>query len=397
MLVRFYLNRASYLSFSIVKYSPVTDLPKFNFPFPQDSESYLSEQIITYLGNKRSLLSLIGEGLQHAQTRLNKEKLVCLDLFSGSGIVSRFLKAFSQLLIVNDLESYSRIINNCYLTNSDVAEELELDRHHRRLIRYIHENLTPGLIAEHYAPQDDDSIQKGERVFYSRKNAIYLDTARRAIDLLPEELRVYFIAPLLSQASVHTNTSGVFKGFYKNGEGIGQFGGSGKNALQRILRPIELPQPIFSRYNCDTEIYCEDANSLIDRLPECDIAYLDPPYNQHPYGSNYFMLNVLANYDIPSEISQVSGIPNNWNRSHYNVKNAAAKALFNLIERCPAKFILLSYSSEGFINYDEMMAFLKTQGRLDVLETNYSAFKASRNFRNRPKTVTEFLFLLEKF
>ena len=58
----------------------------------------------------------------------------------------------------------------------------------------------------------------------------------------------------------------------------------------------------------------------MEQLPPVDVAYLDPPYNQHPYGSNYFMLNLLASGREPAaeELSQVSGIPKNWNRSHYN-------------------------------------------------------------------------------
>ena len=34
-------------------------------------------------------------------------------------------------------------------------------------------------------------------------------------------------------------------------------------------------------------------------LPPLDLVYLDPPYNQHPYGSNYFMLNLLVDYRAP--------------------------------------------------------------------------------------------------
>ncbi|MDR0684304.1 MAG: DNA adenine methylase [Spirochaetaceae bacterium] len=36
-----------------------------------------------------------------------------------------------------------------------------------------------------------------------------------------------------------------------------------------------------------------DSNKIINNIPEVDLAYLDPPYNQHPYGSNYFMLNLI--------------------------------------------------------------------------------------------------------
>jgi adenine-specific DNA-methyltransferase len=101
------------------------------------------------------------------------------------------------------------------------------------------------------------------------------------------------LGPLLSEASVHANTAGVFKGFYKNRHtGVGQFGGSGSDALTRILGRIVLEVPVLSLFECEYEVFQEDANALVHKLRGLDLAYIDPPYNQHPYGSNYFMLNL---------------------------------------------------------------------------------------------------------
>ena len=74
----------------------------------EEDPRYLTEQIVTYLGNKRSLLNFLGRGLKYVKARLGKEHLKAGDLFSGSGIVARFLKKHSEELIVNDLEEYSR-------------------------------------------------------------------------------------------------------------------------------------------------------------------------------------------------------------------------------------------------------------------------------------------------
>ena len=61
-----------------------------------ENKRYLTEQIITYLGNKISLLNEIGKEIKTIQKELNKEKLITADLFSGSGVVTRFLKQFSS-------------------------------------------------------------------------------------------------------------------------------------------------------------------------------------------------------------------------------------------------------------------------------------------------------------
>ena len=77
----------------------------------EEDPRYLTEQIVTYLGNKRSLLNFLGRGLKYVKARLGKEHLKAGDLFSGSGIVARFLKKHSEELIVNDLEEYSSLVN----------------------------------------------------------------------------------------------------------------------------------------------------------------------------------------------------------------------------------------------------------------------------------------------
>ena len=76
-----------------------------------EKEEFLTKQLITYIGNKRALLGLIGDGIKKVQNKLHKNKLRMFDVFSGSGIVARYFKQFSELLIVNDLEKYSALIN----------------------------------------------------------------------------------------------------------------------------------------------------------------------------------------------------------------------------------------------------------------------------------------------
>lgn len=364
-------------------------------PECEENPAYLAEQIITYIGNKRSLLGFIGKGIMHVRERLGGRKLSCLDAFSGSGIVARLLKQHATDLYVNDLEDYAHIINRCYLANADELNYEELSERLRALQEELC-HLTPGFITEMYAPANDEDIRPGERAFYTRRNAMYLDTASRAIHKLPEHLFPFFMGPLLYGASVHTNTAGVFKGFYKNSEGRGQFGGEGRNALSRILGNIELTLPVFSRHHTTNHILHGRAIHAVQNMPEVDLAYLDPPYNQHPYGSNYFMLNLVANYEKPESYSPESGIPRGWKRSAYNKPQSARDELFHLIDECPARFILISYNSEGFVKYDDFMEHLNAIGKVSALETDYNTFRGCRNLRNRDIKLKEYLFLVEK-
>ncbi len=357
---------------------------------------YLQKQIITYLGNKRSLFSFLEPAFNIVKTQLGKEKIVFLDVFSGSGIVSRFARKHASLIIANDLERYSYIINKCYGTNQSNKLQSVLSDLMVELQHSVAQNMNAGFLAELYAPLDDDNIQQNERAFYTHRNAVFLDTARQEIEYIDDELKHFFLAPLLAKASVHSNTSGVFKGFYKNKQGIGQFGGQGKHALSRITSDMKLELPIFSNIKCDVIATQNDANQLMKEIEVVDLAYFDPPYNQHPYGSNYFMLNLLCDYVRPDEVSKVSGIPTNWNRSDYNKPQSVETALFDAVENCPAKFVLISYSSEGFIKHETFLHGLAECGKIKVMDMEYNTFRGCRNLNNRNLYVTEYLYLVDK-
>lgn len=364
----------------------------------EESQDFLTQQLITYIGNKRALLGFIGEGLEIVKRRLDKGRVHSFDVFSGSGIVSRFLKKYSERLVVNDLEAYAEVINSCYLTNRSEFDEALFTHWFEYLSAHLEgELVADGFINELYAPKEMAAIGAGERCFFTPRNARYLDTALRLVEDVPQGLRHFFIAPLLSEASIHANTAGVFKGFYKNRRtGLGQFGGTNQDALVRILGDITIQRPVLSRFDSAVEIYRGDSNAIVREVEEVDVAYIDPPYNQHPYGSNYFMLNLIAEYRRPEETSAVSGIPKDWNRSSYNKPQAAYDALEELIEMIKAKFLLISFNSEGFISLDEMLTLLSSIGKTQVLETRYNTFRGSRNLANRNIHVKEYLYLVER-
>ncbi len=365
----------------------------------EENKEYLTTQIITYLGNKRQLIRNIEEEVKTIAASLGKAKLVCADLFSGSGIVARMLKKYSSVLIVNDLEEYSRLINDCYLTNKEDFPGEKWREYKSVIEEMCAGKKEPGIITTHYAPQDDKNIQRGERVFYTHENALLIDTYRTLIDTVIQEetLKKYFLAPLVTEASIHVNTSGVFKGFYKDkNTGIGRFGAAGKNALSRIFGRIELKEPVLSNFNSKAIIYKKDTVKLAGELENIDIAYLDPPYNQHPYGSNYFMLNLIIKNKLDVEISTVSGITQDWNRSVFNRPYSALAAMEEIINALDAKFIIVSYNSEGFITFEQMKTMLERYGKLKTVEITYNTFRGSRNLNNRNIHVYEYLFILNK-
>jgi len=91
----------------------------------------------------------------------------------------------------------------------------------------------------------------------------HLDFYIQELALLPAGIRSLLLGPLLSSASVHANTGGVFKGFYKDkNTGIGKFGATAGDAMGRILAPITLEPPVQSIFRSGHKVFRRDANEL---------------------------------------------------------------------------------------------------------------------------------------
>ena len=378
----------------------MTDLNAEDTSFTSDTFTYQS--MLTCIGNKRKLIPHIFEIVDNLRNRLQKPKLAIMDAFTGSGVVIRGLMSLCDQVYTNDLEQYAHIMSRCFLETPTTEVQARIAAHIDEMNRVAATGpyRLDGPISRLYAPQNTDDIKVGERCFYTRENALIIDTLRQYIaDSVEPELQNYLLAPLLIKASIHTNTAGVFKGFYKDGE-LGCFGGKGKNALSRIMNPIRVEIPtwsstIVSKVQC----CCGDIGDVIKTQipPTLDVIYLDPPYNQHPYGSNYFMLNVIIENREPIALSRVSGIPTNWNKSAYNSRKTAVNAMRELLANATSKsaFVVLSYNNEGIIEAEDWTQIFEPY-MVEKREIDYDTFKGSRNLQNRSNKVVEIMYIISK-
>ena len=367
-----------------------------------EDTQFTYQSMLTCIGNKRKLIPHIFEIVDNLRNRLQKPKLAIMDAFTGSGVVIRGLMSLCDQVYTNDLEQYAHIMSRCFLETPAAEVQAQIAAHIDKMNRIAATGpyRLDGPISRLYAPQDTDDIKVGERCFYTRENALIIDTLRQYIaDSVEPELQNYLLAPLLIKASIHTNTAGVFKGFYKDGE-LGCFGGKGKNALSRIMNPIRVEIPtwsstIVSKVQC----CCGDIGDVIKTQipPILDVIYLDPPYNQHPYGSNYFMLNVIIENCEPVALSRVSGIPTNWNKSAYNSRKTAVNAMRELLANATSKsaYVVLSYNNEGIIEAEDWAQLFEPYV-VEKREIDYDTFKGSRNLQNRSNKVVEIMYIISK-
>jgi adenine-specific DNA-methyltransferase len=360
-------------------------------------QTFIQQPMLTCIGNKRKVTDIILSVVEAVKGRLEKDKLDILDGFCGSTVVSRVLSFHASSLSMNDLELYSHLMSICFFKVPSV-EQQEAIRHHIETMNQWEGPWVEGPIATLYAPKDSKNIQEGERCFYTRENALFIDTCRTYIETkVPKDIQVYCLVPLLIKASIHTNTAGVFKGFYKK-DGIGCFGGSGENALDRITQRITLSMPLWSPEPPPCRCFHMNINELVEQLEdkEFDLIYLDPPYNQHPYGSNYFMLNLIARGGFPdTDVSPVSGIPKGWNTSAFNYRASAIESMKDLLQKSlkKASYVLISYNNEGTISSEEWIQLLEPY-TFTRFEFDYPAYKGSRNLANRSKRVVEIMYLV---
>ncbi|MCR5725434.1 MAG: DNA adenine methylase [Treponema sp.] len=372
---------------------------------------YLTQQIIAYIGNKRKLLSLIYKALESSGVDMNAP-LRFADLFSGSGVVSRFAKQLGFEVYCNDWEPYAEILSQGFvgLDKSEFASLFpDFDSFLQKLESLPSPDADSGdsYFSKYYGAHSDDvnaADFRTERLFYTHQNALAIDTIRSYIERefpnFADKRRHILIALLLYEAATHTNTSGVFKAFHKG------FGGHGKDALNRILGAIRLHEPVLIDRKAPVHIYRKDANELVRTLPEMDVVYLDPPYNQHQYGSNYHILNSIALWDkIPAPLEldtdgilvNKAAIRADWvqTRSDYCYKKTASQAFRDLLSHIRSKLILVSYSSDGIIPFEEMKAVCMSKGAVSIVTSDYTVYRGGKQSNSRKSTDIEYVLVID--
>ncbi|MGA2546904.1 MAG: DNA adenine methylase [Rectinemataceae bacterium] len=388
---------------------------------------YACTRLIAYIGNKRALLPFILPVFLELEAEAPISRF--LDPFAGSGAVSRLARSLGWAVMANDAEEYSRTVNEAWLGVS--AEELPslfaaeggLDAVLASLNAMHPESgdasplfAVEPYISRHYSPANTASPDwRRERLFYTRENGLFLDRARCAIDYLrsPREggmtnvggsrahdaERAILLGLLVYEAATHANTSGVFKAYHKG------FGGHGRDALGRILSPMKLERPILWS-GPPAEVGREDAATFCAGRP-ADLCYLDPPYNQHQYGSNYHLLNTIARWDRPpvseeragdGSLLSAAGIPPAWkeSRSAFCSARTAGEAFRDLLAAVDSRSILLSYNTEGILPAEELFEILSDRAEVSLRSQGYVKYRGGRQSASSRARNREILFLARR-
>jgi len=336
-----------------------------------------------------------------------------LDPFAGSGAVSRLARYLGYQVAANDWEPYAQIVNRAHLEiGKTEAESFFQDKGGlKEVFRYLN-NLSgeaPAYMSRYYAPQVTDTADyRIERLFFTAENGRFIDRVRHQIEeWFPGEQqgrarkeKDLLLSSLIYEVSTHSNTNGVFKAFHKG------FGGHGKDALSRIMKPMELEVPYLVDNSRESRVYGLDAQDFV-RQVSGDVCYLDPPYNSHQYGSNYHILNTVALWDKPKvpltlteegRLKEKAGIRKDWikTKSEFCYKKTAPGAFDRLLEGIDSRYILLSYNTEGIIPFEQLFDSLNSQGKTDLYLKDYILYRGGRQSLQRKNHNMEILFVVDR-
>ncbi|MFA7297438.1 MAG: DNA adenine methylase [Dehalococcoidia bacterium] len=291
--------------------------------------------MIKYLGSKRTLLPTILRVVQALP-----ETRSVIDLFSGTSRVGHTLKGAGFQVLANDHNAYAAALAGCYVA----ADREVVLTDAERLIREFNQLPgKPGYFTETFCIQSR---------FFQPKNGARIDAIREAIEAkdLSPNLRNVLLVSLMEAADRVDSTTGVQMAYLK------QWAPRASNDLM-LRMPDVLPRATRGA----GAAYCLDAFEAAQTL-RADVAYVDPPYNQHSYLGNYHIWESLVRWDKP-EVYGIAckRVDCRERQSVFNSRPRFRDALATLLQSIKAETLILSFSDEGYLSQadlDPMLASL---------------------------------------
>jgi adenine-specific DNA-methyltransferase len=349
-----------------------------------------------FIGKKDKLLDKIYQVVKSTKI---KDGVFC-DFFAGTASVGNFFKQKGFKIISSDLLFFSYVLQEAYIKNNTQPKFTKLLKN----IGYDKENklfLTPlekvikhlnnlagkkGFIYRNYTEEETKELSV-PRKYFTPKNGMKIDAIRSQIEKWKKDKKItnreYFIllACLIESVPFYANISGVYAAFLKEYD---------PRALKDFkLRPIKI-----NKSNKKHTVYNKNSMDLIKKL-DVDILYIDPPYNNRQYASNYHLLETIAKYDNPV-IKGVSGVRNYDNqKSEFCNEISALTSLDKIAELAKYKYLILSYNSEGIMSQKKIINTLKKYGDVELKEVDYRRFRSNSNGEAKhKKNIKEQIYLL---
>jgi adenine-specific DNA-methyltransferase len=295
--------------------------------------------VIKYLGSKRTLVPVLGEIAERVGAR------TAVDLFTGTTRVAQEFKRRGAEVTAVDLATYSQVLSDCYIaTDASTVDLQALDNELKRLAALPGRR---GYFTRTFCE---------EARFFQPKNGARVDAIR---DALEEEHRDSPLFPILLTSLMLAadrvdSTTGLQMAYLKQW-------------AARAHQDLELRRPELLPGTGST--VAGDALTVVDHLEAVDLMYLDPPYNQHRYFTNYHIWETLVRWDEPPSYGIARkrlDARDEATRSVFNHKRAMPAALADLLHRARAEVVVVSYNDESWVTPEQISLTLREVGHEEV-------------------------------
>lgn len=313
-----------------------------------------------YLGNKNSILDFIDEIIK---TEVGEFSSLC-DIFSGTGVVGEYFNNKNKKIISNDLLYNNYVSVNAFL-NPEPFNEV-------KLLKII---------------DDFNKLEVEEDNYFSRNfgDRYFSMKVAKKIGFIREHIRELFINNHISQKEKNILLTSLMYSVDRIANTVGHYDAYIKKDIKKQELVIKMLE-IENSKNVKNEIHNKDANLLVRDI-ECDVLYLDPPYNSRQYCDAYHLLENLSLWNKP----EVFGVAKKFDRSKIKSdysKIHAAEIFDDLIQNAKCKYILLSYNNMGEkghsrsnakISDEDIMKSLSKRGEVKIFEKDYKSFTTGKS------------------
>jgi adenine-specific DNA-methyltransferase len=297
--------------------------------------------MIKYLGSKRRLVPVLARICEVARAR------TALDLFTGTTRVAQAFKRVGTHVTAVDTARYSEVFARCYVATDSTTVDKDDLRDVLRALQALPGR--PGYFTETFC----------ERArFFQPFNGARIDAIRDALerDHAASPLFPILLTSLIEAADRVDSTTGVQMAYVKAW-------------APRSFRPLELRVPELLVGG--GRAVRGDALALAATIGEFDLAYVDPPYNQHRYFTNYHVWETLVAWDAPRHYGVACkrlDARDPSTKSPFNARRAMPDALREVVRNVRARVLVLSYNDESWIALDELREMCAARGAAEVLE-----------------------------
>lgn len=327
-----------------------------------------------YIGRKTNLLAFIDKAIAPHAENIG----TVFDAFAGTGSVAEHFKSLNKRVTTNDMLYFCYVIQRCLVCNNRVLKDAQkhidaLNALPARANGFMHANYT----------------LKGKRMFFTEENGKKIDTVRQKIEewrrtkKITDALYFYLLTSLIYAVDKVSNVTGIYTSFLK------EFQPNAKRPLK--LLPVDTIVSDTNGHACLNK----DITQVKTKTP-VDLLYMDPPYNERQYSQYYHILETVAKYDHP-KIHGVGGQRDDNKSSSFCRKDEALDSLRKVVSNIPSKYVMMSYSSEGIVGKNDLMAMFREFGPTKLHKKKYKRFVSNKKDHEQKATfVYEYLFVCER-